>query len=117
MTTGQGGYVSCNHFTGFANNAADNDVSDNDTAKTMATTINSHMANLSAQMAASFEASATQINASLQQLATNNVQLHQQQQSLMQQMAMLTTNAPTTRNTTYVALPTQIYAPPPLHGF
>ena len=35
----------------------------------------------------------------------------------MQQMTMLTTNAAMTRNNTYVAPPTQIYAPPPLHGF
>jgi hypothetical protein len=117
MTTGQGGYSSCNRFTGFANNAGEDDVSDNDTAKTIAMTINSHMANLSAQTAASLKANAMQINASLQQLATNKMQLHQQQQSLMQQMAMLTTNAATTRNNTYVAPPTQIYAPSPLHGF
>ncbi len=117
MTTDQGGYASRNHFAGFANNVAVDDVSDDDTAETIAMTINSHMANLSAQTAASLEANATQINASLQQLATNNAQLHQQQQSLMQQMAMLTMNAATTRNNTYVAPPTQIYAPPPLHGF
>jgi hypothetical protein len=88
---------------GFANNVAGDDVSDDDTAKTIARTINFHMANLSTQMAASLEANAMQINASLQQLATNNAQLHQQQQLLMQQMAMLTTNAATTRNNTYVA--------------
>jgi hypothetical protein len=117
MTTGQEGYTSCYHFAAFANNAAEDDVLDNDTANTIATTINSHMANLSAQTAASLETNAMQINASLQQLATYNVQLHQQQQSLMQQMAMLTTNATTTRNNTYVAPRAQIYAPPPLHGF
>jgi hypothetical protein len=55
------------------------------------------MANLLAQTVASLEANATQINASLQRLATNNAQLHQQQQSLMQQMALLTTNAATIR--------------------
>jgi hypothetical protein len=112
MTAGQGGYASCNRFAGFANNAADDDVSDDDTAKTIATTIISHMANLSKQMAASFEANTMQINASLQQLATNNARLHQQQQLLM-----LTTNAAMTRNNTYVAPPTQIYTPPSLHGF
>jgi hypothetical protein len=114
---GQGGYTSCNRFAVFANNVAEDNVSDDDTANTITTTINSHMANLSMQTAASFEANAMQINAFLQQLATNNAQLHQQQQSLMQQMAMLTTNATTTCNNTYVAPPAQIYAPPPLHGF
>jgi hypothetical protein len=72
MTTGQGGYASCNRFVGFANNAGEDDISDNDTAKTIATNINSHMANLSAQTAASLKANVMQINASLQQLATNN---------------------------------------------
>jgi hypothetical protein len=97
MTAGQGGYTSCNHFAPFqANNATDDNVSDDDTAETIAITINSHMANLLAQTVASLEANATQINASLQQLTINNAQLHQQQQSLMQQMALLTTNAATT---------------------
>ncbi len=76
MTTGQGGYTSCNHFAAFANNVAEEDVLDDDTANTIATTINSHMANLSVQTAASLEANTMQINASLQQLATNNAQLH-----------------------------------------
>ncbi len=117
MTTGQGGYVSCNRFAGFANNAEEDNVLDDDTAETIATTINSHMANLSVQTAASLEANAMQINTSLQQLATTNMQLHQQQQSLMHQMAMLTTNAVMTCTNTYVPPPTQIYAPPPLHRF
>jgi hypothetical protein len=117
MTTGQGEYASCNRFAGLVNNAAEDDVLDNDTAETIATTINSHMANLSMQTAASLEAKTLQINASLQELASHNAQLHQQQKLLMQQMAMFTTNAATTHNNTYVAPPTQIYAPPPLHGF
>ena len=90
------------------------------------------MAHLSQQTAATLEANANQINASLQQLVSNNEQLHQQQQALMQQMAMLTTNAnvPRTRiaaggaRINYpaaiaaIARPlTQIYAPPPLQGF
>jgi hypothetical protein len=116
MTTSQGGYTSPNHFAAFAN-ATDKEVLDNDTAETITTTINSHMANLSAQTAASLDANATQINASLQQLATNNAQLHQQQQLMMQQMAMLTTNANTPRNNTYMAPPTQIYAPLPIQGY
>jgi hypothetical protein len=118
MTAGQGGYTSCNCFAPFqANNATDDNILDNNTAETIAIAINSHMANLLAQTAASLKANATQINASLQQLATNNAQFHQQQQSLMQQMALLTTNAATTQNNAYVPLPAQIYAPPPLHGF
>jgi hypothetical protein len=97
MTAGQGGYTSCNRFAPFqANNTTDHYVLDDDTAETIAININSHMANLLAQTAASLEANATQINASLQQLATNNAQLHQQQQLLMKQIAVLTTNAATT---------------------
>jgi hypothetical protein len=66
MTAGQGGYTSCNRFAPFqANNATVNNVSDDNTAETIAITINSHMANLSVQTAASLEANATQINASL----------------------------------------------------
>ena len=48
MTTGQGGYASCNHFAGFTNNAGEDEVLDDDTAETIATTINYYMANLSA---------------------------------------------------------------------
>jgi hypothetical protein len=118
MMAGQGGYTSCNRFAPFqANDATDDNVSDDNTAATIAITINSHMANLSAQTTASHEANVTQINATLQQLATNNAQLHQQQPSLMQQIALLTTNAATTRNIAYVPPPAQIYALPPLHGF
>jgi hypothetical protein len=77
MRAGQGGYTSCNRFALFqANNATDDDVLDDDTAETIAITINSHMANLLAQTAATLEADTTQINASLQQLTTNNAQLH-----------------------------------------
>jgi hypothetical protein len=116
MTTSQGGYTLPNRFVAFSN-ATDKEVLDNNTAETITTTINSHMANLSAQTAAHLDANATQINASLQQLATNNAQLHQQQQLMMQQMAMLTTNANTPRNNTYMAPPTQIYALPPIQGY
>jgi hypothetical protein len=116
MTTSQGGYTSRNHFAEFAN-ATDKEVSDDDTAKTITTTINSYMANLSVQTAASLDANATKINASLQQLATNNAQLHQQQQLMMQQMAMLTTNANTPRNNTYFAPPQDFahYTMPMIH--
>ncbi len=108
--------MSRNRFAAFAN-ANNKEVSDDDTAETITTTINSHMVNLSAQTAASLDANATQINATLQQLATNNAQLHQQQQLMMQQMVMLTTNFNTSHNNTYMALPTQIYAPPPIPGY
>jgi hypothetical protein len=60
MTAGQGGNTSCNRFAPFqANNATDDDVLDDDTAETIANTINSHMVNLLAQTAASLEANAT----------------------------------------------------------
>jgi hypothetical protein len=116
MTTSQGGYTLRNHFAAFAK-ATNEEVSDDDTAETITTTINSHMENLSAQTAASLDTNMTQINASLQQLAINNAQLHQQQHLMMQQMAMLMTNANTPRNNTYMAPPTQIYAPLPIPGY
>jgi hypothetical protein len=90
------------------------------------------MAHLSQQMTATLEANVNQINDSLQQLALNTEQLYQQQQALMQQMAMLTTNdnVPRTRiavggaRINYPAAipaitcpPTQMYAPSPLQGF
>jgi hypothetical protein len=64
-------------------------------------------------MAAMIEANTIQVNASLQQLANNNAQLHQQQQAMMQQMALLSTNAAMPRNNQYIHLPTQINAPLP----
>jgi hypothetical protein len=83
----------------------------------IAGTLTSHMANLLAQTAASIKANATQINVSLQKLASNNAQLHQQQQSLMQQMTMLTTNATTACSNAYVPPNASIYAPSPLQRF
>jgi hypothetical protein len=66
MTAGQGGYASCNRFAPFqTDNAMDNNILDDNTAETIAITINSHMDNLSAQTAASLEANMPQINASL----------------------------------------------------
>ncbi len=47
------------------------------------------MANLSAQMTAMINEHATQTNASLQHLAGNTSQLHQQQQAIMNQIAMM----------------------------
>jgi len=111
-----------NRFAALTTEGAGDDDASDDTAETITGTINSHMANLSAQTAASNEANASQINASLQQLVANNTQLHQQQQAMMQQMAMLMTNATVARPTayvppmTYTAPPTQIYAAPPLQG-
>jgi hypothetical protein len=78
-TSGQGGYASCNAFAGLTQN---NDDESNDdttgTVETIAATLNLHFTNLSAQTAASLDANATQVNPSLQQLAANNTQLHQQ---------------------------------------
>jgi hypothetical protein len=88
-TAVQGGYTNRN-----AGLSAEDNVSDDDTAKTIVGTINAHMANLSAKMTTSLEANANQINALLQQLAMNNNQLNQQQQAILQQMAMLSTNPP-----------------------
>ncbi len=92
-------------------------ISNNDTAKTITGTISSYFANLSTQMAAMIEANTTQVNPSLQQLANNNAQLQQQHQGMMQQMALLSTNAAMPRNNQYVHPPTQIYALPPLQSF
>ena len=133
MVAGQGKYMSRNCFATLAANATaiTEEASDDDTAKTITGTINSHMAHLSQQTTATLEANRNQINASLQQLASNNEQLHQQQQALMQQMPMLTTNTnvPRTRITAGARInypfginaiarpPTQVYVPPPLQGF
>ncbi len=76
-----------------------------------------HMANLSLQTMATIKASRMQVNATLQQMATNQAQLQQQQQQMMQQMKMMLfvpqQNAGC--NTAYVPPPvaTQAYAPSP----
>ena len=131
MTAAQGGYVTNNQFTGLV---ADDEISKDGMAETIAgtiaDTIPSLMVHLCAQTAASLETDASQINASLQQLATNNNQLHQQQQIMMQQMAMLPKNQCTavttrTRNTTggtcnnYPGLTNAnpIYSAQPLHQY
>jgi hypothetical protein len=76
-----------------------------------------HMANLLLQTMATIKASRTQVNATLQQMATNQSQLQQQQQQMMQQMAMMlfAPQQNAGRNTAYVPTPaaTQAYAPPP----
>ena len=115
-TSGQGRYLSCNAFAGLTQNN-DEEINNKTTGmvETIAATINLHFSNLSGKTAASLDANATQVNASLQQLASNNIQLHQQQQAMMQQMALLM-NTPwptcgTARNTGQQP-PSQIYAPP-----
>jgi hypothetical protein len=118
MTARQGGYSSQNRFAGFTTMAKEY-ASNNDTAKTIAGSINSYFANLSAQMTASIKVNTSQVNASLhlQQLANNNTQLQQQLQSMMQQMVLLLTNTTTTHNNAYGQPPTQIYTPTHLQGF
>jgi hypothetical protein len=78
MTAAQGKYATNNQFTGLA---ANYDISKDGTAETIAGTIGgtitSQMAHFSAQTATSLETNMAQINASLQQLAENNNQLHQ----------------------------------------
>ena len=78
MTAGQGGYASRNCFTTLTadGTAITLEGSNEDTAETIPGTINSHMAHLSQQTTTTLEANANQINASLQQLASNNEQLH-----------------------------------------
>ncbi len=70
MMAAQGGYATNNQFAGLA---ADDEISEDGTAETIAGTIagtiTSHMAHLSAQTAASLKTNASQINVSLQQLA------------------------------------------------
>jgi hypothetical protein len=83
MTASHGRYASQNHFAGFTATNKEY-ISNNDTAITIAGTISSHFANLSAQMAATIKANTLQVNASLQQLTNNNAQLQQQQQAMMQ---------------------------------
>jgi hypothetical protein len=106
VTASQGGYASQNRFAGFT--ATDEeDISNDDTAKTKTGTISSHFTNLSGQTAATIKAYTLQVNASLQQLANNNAQLQQQQQAMVQQMALLSTNATTPHNNAFVQLPTK----------
>jgi hypothetical protein len=81
----QSGYTQSNCFAGLATNKD----SDNDTADTITGTIHLHMANLSVQTTATINAHTMQINASLQQLVVNTSQLDQQQQAIMNQMAMM----------------------------
>jgi hypothetical protein len=94
ITTGQGGFASFNRF---ASLTTVNNVSNNNTAETIAGTISSHMANLSvslsAQTTASNNANTSLIAPSHQQFAVNENMCNQQHQQMMQQFAMLSTNA------------------------
>jgi hypothetical protein len=98
--------------------SVEDEVSFDDAAETITGTINTHMANLSAQTIASIEANRIQINGLLQQLAANNNQLNLQQQAIFQQMAMLSINPPPTMMArTYVPPAPHIFSPPPLQGY
>jgi hypothetical protein len=71
MTSAQGGYTGGgNCFAGLT--AKEDNVSDDNMAETIAGTINLHMANLLLQTAATIEASRTQVNATLQQMANES---------------------------------------------
>ena len=110
ITSAQGGFAHNNRFAGLATDVD----SDDDTAETIAGTINSHMANLTAQTATTINEHAMQTNASLQQLDANTTQLHQQQQAMMNQMAMMTMNNGAQAGAaqqTFARPPTQIYQP------
>ena len=104
ITAAQGGFTQNNRFAGLTTT----DNLDDDTAETIAGTINSHMANLTAQTTATINEHAVQTNTSLQQLAANTTQLHQQQQAMINQMAMLMMN---NGAATQPRAPTQIYQP------
>jgi hypothetical protein len=112
----QVGYAKSNRFAGLATNKD----SDNNTVDTIEGTINLHMANLTVQTMATLNEQATQMNMSLQQLAANNAQLYQQQQAIMNQMAMMTFGGAyqgaaagvTPQRTPHS--PPQIYLPPAL---
>jgi hypothetical protein len=94
ITTGQGGYASFNRFAGLT---TDDNVANNNTAETIAGTISSHMANfstsVSTQTTMSNDANRSLINASLQQFSINENMCNQQHQQMMQQFAILGTNA------------------------
>ncbi len=111
ITSTHSGYAQSNRFAGLATNKD----SDNNTANTIAGTIDLHMANLSVQTIAKH---AMQTNASLQELAAKNAQLHQLQQAIMNQMGMMSLGgayqgaaAVVTPQQT-VHTPPQIYLPP-----
>jgi hypothetical protein len=116
ITSTQNGYTQSSRFAGLATNKD----SDDNTAGTIAGTINLHMENLTAQTTATLNEHAMLMDASLQQLATNNAQLHQQQEDIMNQMAMMSLGGAYQSATAVVTLqqtthaPPQIYLPPAL---
>jgi hypothetical protein len=61
MTASQDRYASRNHLAGLMTTDKEY-ISNNDTAETIASTIRSHFANLSTQMAATIEANTMQVN-------------------------------------------------------
>ena len=71
-----------NRFAGLAEIA---EISDKGFVETIATTITTHMVNLSAPTAASIDTNKTQMNELLQQMAAHGAQLQQQQQQAMMQ--------------------------------
>ncbi len=81
----QSGYTQGNRFAVLATNKS----SDNNTVDTITGTIHLRMANLIAQMAATLNKQATQTNTSLQQLVVKTSQHQQQQQAIMNWMAMI----------------------------
>ena len=110
VTSAQGVYAQNNCFAGLMTNEESND----DTANTIAGTITSHMAKIFEMTKASINEHTTQTNASLQQLAANTNQLQQQQQDIINQMAMMTMNhgAPTpATHQTFARAPPPIYPP------
>jgi hypothetical protein len=116
ITSTQSGYAKSNCFIDLATNKD----FVNNTEDTISETITLHMANLTAQTTATLNEHATQTNASLQQLAANNAQLHQQQQAIMNHMAMMSLGgayqgAPAVMKPQQTAhIPPQIYLPPAL---
>ena len=74
-TAALSGYASINRFAGLAET---DEALDDGLVETLAGPITTHMANLSAQTAASINANMTQMNASLQQMATHGAQIQHQ---------------------------------------
>ena len=75
-TAALSGYALINRFAGIAEI---DKASVDGLVEMLAGTITTHLANFSAQTAASLDANTTQMNASLQKMATHGAQLQQQQ--------------------------------------
>jgi hypothetical protein len=108
ITSTQSGYAPKNRFAGLATTKD----SDDDTANIIVETIHLHVANFSAQTMATINKHATQTNVSLQQLASNTSQLHQQQQAIMNQMAMMSLEGTYQGAAAAVTLQQVAHAPP-----